>query len=185
VELTLHGDGALDLAARLAGALPELVTGWTAASGREAASRLRVGTRVTVPVTFDDDAESPAGVPTIATAAVKAAPEPPAPEPPTAPVRLYPARRTVSAAGLPLDLTRREYDLLLFLAEHPGRVFTRTQLLVRVWGQRIVSGERTVDVHVRRIRAKLGSDRELITTVRGVGYRLEGIGRVAVVHDAA
>jgi DNA-binding response OmpR family regulator len=71
-----------------------------------------------------------------------------------------------------LDLTFKEFELLKFLAQHPGRVFTRAQLLQEVWGYDYFGGTRTVDVHVRRLRAKLGSDHEaLIGTVRNVGYR--------------
>ncbi len=75
-------------------------------------------------------------------------------------------------AGRPLDLTYMEYELLKFLATHPGRVFTRETLLSRVWGYEYYGGARTVDVHIRRLRAKLGNEHEqLIQTVRSVGYR--------------
>jgi DNA-binding response OmpR family regulator len=71
-----------------------------------------------------------------------------------------------------LDLTFKEFELLKFLAQHPGRVFTRAQLLQEVWGYDYFGGTRTVDVHVRRLRAKLGPEREvLIGTVRNVGYK--------------
>jgi len=71
-----------------------------------------------------------------------------------------------------LDLTYKEFELLKHLAQHPGRVFTRDQLLQEVWGYDYFGGTRTVDVHVRRLRAKLGPEREsLIGTVRNVGYR--------------
>jgi DNA-binding response OmpR family regulator len=71
-----------------------------------------------------------------------------------------------------LDLTFKEFELMKFLAQHPGRVFTRAQLLQEVWGYDYFGGTRTVDVHVRRLRAKLGPDREaLIGTVRNVGYK--------------
>jgi DNA-binding response OmpR family regulator len=71
-----------------------------------------------------------------------------------------------------LDLTFKEFELIKFLAQHPGRVFTRAQLLQEVWGYDYFGGTRTVDVHVRRLRAKLGPDREaLIGTVRNVGYK--------------
>jgi DNA-binding winged helix-turn-helix (wHTH) protein len=74
--------------------------------------------------------------------------------------------------GRTLDLTFKEFELLKFLAQHPGRVFTRAQLLQEVWGYDYFGGTRTVDVHVRRLRAKLGADNEeLIGTVRNVGYR--------------
>ena len=71
-----------------------------------------------------------------------------------------------------LDLTFKEFELLKYLVQHPGRVFTREQLLQEVWGYDYFGGTRTVDVHVRRLRAKLGNDNEtLIGTVRNVGYR--------------
>ncbi|MBT5139188.1 MAG: response regulator transcription factor [Acidimicrobiaceae bacterium] len=74
-------------------------------------------------------------------------------------------------AGKPLDLTYMEYELLKFLASHPGKVFTRETLLSRVWGYDYYGGARTVDVHVRRLRAKLGEEHaNLIQTVRSVGY---------------
>jgi DNA-binding response OmpR family regulator len=74
--------------------------------------------------------------------------------------------------GKPLDLTFKEFELLKFLAQHPGRVFSRQQLLQEVWGYDYFGGTRTVDVHVRRLRAKLGPENEtLIGTVRNVGYR--------------
>jgi len=74
--------------------------------------------------------------------------------------------------GRPLDLTYMEYELLKFLAQHPGKVFTRETLLSRVWGYEYYGGARTVDVHVRRLRAKLGEEHaNLIHTVRSVGYR--------------
>jgi len=77
-----------------------------------------------------------------------------------------------SIAGRPLDLTYMEYELLKFLAQNPGKVFTREILLSRVWGYEYYGGARTVDVHVRRLRAKLSEEHAgLIQTVRSVGYR--------------
>lgn len=74
--------------------------------------------------------------------------------------------------GRTLDLTFKEFELLKYLAQHPGRVFTRAQLLQEVWGYDYYGGTRTVDVHVRRLRAKLGTEYEsLIGTVRNVGYK--------------
>ena len=74
--------------------------------------------------------------------------------------------------GQPLDLTYMEYELLKFLASHPGKVFTRETLLSQVWGYDYYGGARTVDVHIRRLRAKLGEEHAgLIHTVRSVGYR--------------
>ena len=75
-------------------------------------------------------------------------------------------------SGRLLDLTYKEFELIKHLAQHPGRVFTRAQLLQEVWGYDYFGGTRTVDVHVRRLRAKLGLEHEvLIGTVRNVGYR--------------
>ena len=77
-----------------------------------------------------------------------------------------------AVAGRVLDLTYMEYELLRFLAARPGKVFTRETLLSRVWGYEYYGGARTVDVHVRRLRAKLGEEHaHLIQTVRSVGYR--------------
>jgi len=73
--------------------------------------------------------------------------------------------------GRPLDLTYMEYELLKFLSSHPGKVFTRETLLNRVWGYDYYGGARTVDVHIRRLRSKLGEERaNLIQTIRSVGY---------------
>ncbi|GAB3517757.1 winged helix-turn-helix transcriptional regulator [Arthrobacter monumenti] len=78
---------------------------------------------------------------------------------------------TVKVNGKLLNLTFKEFELLKYLAQHPGRVFSRDQLLHEVWGYDYYGGTRTVDVHVRRLRAKLGADHEnLIRTVRNVGY---------------
>ncbi len=78
----------------------------------------------------------------------------------------------VTAGGRALDLTFKEFELLRFLAQHPGRVYTRPALMREVWGFDFYGGTRTVDVHVRRLRSKLGPEHEqLIETVRGVGYR--------------
>jgi len=74
--------------------------------------------------------------------------------------------------GEPLDLTYTEFELLKYLVQHPGRVFSREHLLADVWGYDYYGGTRTVDVHIRRLRAKLGPEHEsLIGTVRNVGYR--------------
>lgn len=82
------------------------------------------------------------------------------------------ATYTAKVSRRTLDLTYKEFELLKFLAQHPGRVFTRAQLLQEVWGYDYFGGTRTVDVHVRRLRAKLGTEYEaLIGTVRNVGYR--------------
>ncbi|PZS17690.1 MAG: transcriptional regulator [Pseudonocardiales bacterium] len=79
---------------------------------------------------------------------------------------------TARLSGAALDLTYKEFELLKFLAQHPGRVFTRSHLVQEVWGYDYFGGTRTVDVHVRRLRAKLGPEHEaLIGTVRNVGYK--------------
>lgn len=85
--------------------------------------------------------------------------------------------------GQVLDLTFREFEFLKFLVQHPGRVFSREQLLQEVWGYDYYGGTRTVDVHVRRLRAKLGSEYEAaIVTIRNVGYRFDS--GSTVVHGA-
>ena len=80
---------------------------------------------------------------------------------------------TAKISGRTLDLTFKEFELLRYLNDNPNRVFTREQLLSEVWGYDYFGGTRTVDVHVRRLRAKLGEHESLIGTVRNVGYRLD------------
>ncbi|MBM3138901.1 MAG: response regulator transcription factor [Chloroflexi bacterium] len=80
-------------------------------------------------------------------------------------------RYKVSIDGEAVDLTYKEYELLRFLATNPGKPFTREALLNRVWGYDYYGGSRTVDVHVRRIRAKIERGQQFIETVRNVGYR--------------
>ena len=88
------------------------------------------------------------------------------------PVTLDHARREARVNGEELTLTPREFELLYFLAKNPGRVFSRDELLTKVWGYDYRGETRTVDVHVRRLRAKLGEDgARLITTVTGAGYK--------------
>ncbi|MFC6023516.1 winged helix-turn-helix domain-containing protein [Plantactinospora solaniradicis] len=86
-------------------------------------------------------------------------------------LRVLTGPRVVLRGGSPVPFTRLEFDLLVFLARHPRRVFTRLQLLSNVWGYEHAVA-RTVDVHVRRVRAKVGDGVPLVTTVHGVGYRL-------------
>jgi DNA-binding response OmpR family regulator len=82
------------------------------------------------------------------------------------------ASYTARLKGNALDLTFKEFELLKYLAQHPGRVFTRAQLLQEIWGYDYFGGTRTVDVHIRRLRSKLGPEFEaIIGTVRNVGYR--------------
>ena len=77
-------------------------------------------------------------------------------------------------AGRRIELTHQEFELLRFLGQHRGRVFTREALLERAWGYRYAGGTRTVDIHVRRVRAKLGEAGSIIETVRNVGYKMRG-----------
>jgi len=81
-----------------------------------------------------------------------------------------------TSSGRPLDLTFKEFELLRYLVANPGRVFTREQLLSDVWGYDYFGGTRTVDVHVRRLRFKLGDRESVIGTVRNVGYRFAPTG---------
>jgi DNA-binding response OmpR family regulator len=79
---------------------------------------------------------------------------------------------TAKIKGRSLDLTYKEFELLKYLTQHPGRVFSRSQLLQEIWGYDYFGGTRTVDVHIRRLRSKLGPEFEsIIDTVRNVGYR--------------
>lgn len=78
----------------------------------------------------------------------------------------------VRLGGRRIELTHQEFELLRFLGQHRGRVFTREALLERAWGYRYAGGTRTVDIHVRRVRAKLGDAGAIIETVRNVGYKL-------------
>jgi len=100
-----------------------------------------------------------------------------APEPiEVGPLRIDPGMRSVTLEGEVLSLTQREFDLLAYLAAHPGRVFSRDQLMEAVWGYPFFTDTSTVTVHVRRLRAKLGDDPSeprFIETVWGVGYRLK------------
>lgn len=83
------------------------------------------------------------------------------------------AGHEVTLDGRPVDLTHQEFALLKFLSQNRGRVFSREQLLNRVWGVNYYGGSRTVDIHVRRLRMKLGVMAEPIETVRGVGYKMK------------
>ena len=99
---------------------------------------------------------------------------------PAARLCIEPHSRRVTAHGDPVDLTRLEFDLLLFLCSNPGRVHRRSTLLAEVWGVADHLGSRTVDVHVRRLRDKIGFDP--ITTVRGVGYLIAPDAGFAIAH---
>jgi DNA-binding response OmpR family regulator len=98
-------------------------------------------------------------------------------------LRIVPYARTVLRRGLPVPLTRLEFDLLLYLTERPRRVLPRRTLMAEVWGIDEPMNSRTVDVHIRRLRDKLGPDRLRITTVRGIGYRFDG-GHEVVIEQA-
>ena len=88
------------------------------------------------------------------------------------PLTVDPGSHEIALRGHRLTLTPREFDLLAFLARHPGRVHSREELLRKVWGYDYVGETRTVDVHVRRLRAKLGDEQRIIETVMGAGYKL-------------
>lgn len=138
----------------------------------ESAARLVASLRALA--TADPEAPDPAPVPVTI----------PAPASGERGLAVYLASRIVLCDGVPVRLTRREFDLLAFFGTHPRQVFERRQLLRHVWGYEMVGGERTVDVHVRRLRVKLGAPGPLITTVRGVGYRLDEAARIVVVTGA-
>jgi len=93
---------------------------------------------------------------------------------------------SVKIKGQLIDLTFKEFELLKFLAQHPGRVFSRQQLLQEVWGFDYFGGTRTVDVHVRRLRAKLGPEYEnFIATLRNVGYKFVANREISQSDDLA
>ena len=85
-------------------------------------------------------------------------------------IQLWPEKRRVSVAGQPITLTRKEFELLQLFLENPGIVFTRDHLLQQVWGYDYEGETRTVDVHIRSLRQKLGSEAGRIETMRGIGY---------------
>ncbi len=89
------------------------------------------------------------------------------------PLRIDVAGREVSVDGRRVDLTNQEFSLLQFLSSNRGRVYSRDQLLARVWGVDYYGGSRTVDIHVRRLRMKLGHGAKPLETVRGVGYKMK------------
>ncbi|MEU4804743.1 winged helix-turn-helix domain-containing protein [Actinosynnema sp. NPDC023587] len=99
-------------------------------------------------------------------------------------LRILADSRRVLHRGVNVELTRLEFDLLLHLCVHPRQVHRRTALMNSVWGSTSFVDTRTVDVHVRRIRRKLGDAAALIVTVRGVGYRVDNPFAVSVEHDA-
>jgi DNA-binding response OmpR family regulator len=111
---------------------------------------------------------------------VEVAVEPPAQPRTSGALLLDPRARTALRDGTTLDLSRLEYDLLLFLARHPRQVFSRSQLLSQVWGHTHTTN-RTVDVHVSRLRTKL-DDPDVVTTVYGLGYRLADDASIAVLE---
>ena len=86
---------------------------------------------------------------------------------------LNPQEYTVTLAGQPIELTLKEYELLKLFLQHPGRAFTREQLLEQIWGAEYYGETRTVDVHIGTLRTKLGEQGNEIRTLRGVGYRME------------
>ena len=89
-------------------------------------------------------------------------------------ITMIPANHEVYANGVPVALTLKEYDLLNVLLENKGQVFSRDTLLKMVWGYDFSGESRTVDVHIRTLRSKLGECGDMIETVRGVGYKIGG-----------
>lgn len=89
-------------------------------------------------------------------------------------MKIDPARFVVEIDDKPIVLAKKEFELLYLLASKPGRVFLRNEILDKVWGTEVIVGDRTIDVHIRKIRQKLGID--CITTVKGVGYKFESSG---------
>ncbi|PPK68872.1 winged helix-turn-helix domain-containing protein [Actinokineospora auranticolor] len=152
VTLTVHLTAAPDRVPALAAGLVEAITA--------------LGDDLAVTLT---ELPEPAPRPTVVPLPVRA----------PAPLVLHADARRVLWRDREVELTRLEFDLLLYLATHPNRVHRRRALMSQVWRTVYVS-ERTVDVHVRRLRGKIGSSAELIRTVRGVGYQLADPALVAV-----
>ncbi|ROP36731.1 winged helix-turn-helix domain-containing protein [Saccharothrix texasensis] len=98
-------------------------------------------------------------------------------------LRIIADSRRVLRRGVPVELTRLEFDLLHHLCANPHRVHRRTALMASVWRTKGIGDTRTVDVHVRRLRHKLGEAASVITTVRGVGYRVDHAGEVVVERE--
>ena len=86
-------------------------------------------------------------------------------------LRIEPEEYMVYYKGEPISLAKKEFELLNYLASKPGRVFLRNEILNQIWGSEVIVGDRTIDVHIRKIRQKLGVD--CITTVKGVGYKFD------------
>jgi two-component system alkaline phosphatase synthesis response regulator PhoP len=86
-------------------------------------------------------------------------------------LRIEPEEYMVYYKNQPINLAKKEFELLNYLASKPGRVFLRNEILNKIWGNDVIVGDRTIDVHIRKIRQKLGID--CITTVKGVGYKFE------------
>ncbi len=84
-------------------------------------------------------------------------------------LKIYPDKHVLTLDGEELTLPKKEYDLLLLLASKPGKVFTREKIYSKVWGADLIVGVRTIDVHIRKIREKIGDD--YITTIKGIGYK--------------
>ena len=140
----------------------------------------------TVSAQLAEALRSAAGLPGIRMTVEHPVPEVPRQRTPLRPepdLRILTGQRRVLSRGDEVELTRLEYDLLLFLCRNPGRVHRREALMTTVWKLELPHRSRTIDVHVRRLRRKLGPDVPLITTVRGVGYRVDDTGRVRVEED--
>jgi two-component system alkaline phosphatase synthesis response regulator PhoP len=91
-------------------------------------------------------------------------------------IEIDPASYQVRVSGEPVGLTKKEFDILYYLAKRPGRVITRKILLDEIWGSNVIVIDRTIDVHIRKIREKLGDDNiDLIVTIKGVGYRFKKV----------
>ena len=89
-------------------------------------------------------------------------------------LQIDPEKFEVRVDGQPVVLAKKEFELLYLLASRPGRVFLRNEILNQVWGNEVIVGDRTIDVHIRKVRQKLGED--MITTVKGVGYKFRSAG---------
>jgi DNA-binding winged helix-turn-helix (wHTH) protein len=179
------GAGDPDRRARVLAALADLIEAAGPAGASGFPATVGTGSPATVGTGSPATVGAPGGSGTGAGTVGPEADDRPAAGPaPAVAVCLDAGPRTVTRGGRPVELSRREYDLLSFLAGHPRRVFSRTRLLHEVWGG-AGPGPRTVDVHVSRLRRKLGAGHAVIDTVRGIGYRLAGDAPVVTIPASA
>lgn len=184
VKITMRGGDAVAAAAKLIEALRTVAPEIVVSAPQRQPHRLRwpslnrLAHRQLIGAEFGDAETEPGLSDDLATAdalafAADLTPVYAAPDGAPPPLVIRHDQRIAELRGRVMTLTRREYDLLHYLVSHPRRVFSRPQLLRTVWGYEFDGGTRTIDVHIRRLRIKLGETGPQISTVRGVGYRFD------------